>query len=233
MSNHTFSFGHLTAGEHEYAAKSAELADRVRELMDELYEADESHDAVYVRNSLGESLDIWRSGMLAYKPSNKKKAVFCLPPSRDRVYEIAVDFVCGNMEWWVGDFGKKRPRVGKGHLALFAKNRQGTIDFPLHQAAEEGRLALVKMLVTAGRDVNERDSHQCAPISYAAVNGHLAVCRFLVESGADVTVKDNWGNPLETLANEYPDLMQYLQGLAAGMTKDSGVKRKNPRSGNV
>lgn len=211
-----FAFGHLTAGKHRYSVKLSELPEQVRELVDELYESDDGHYMVYFTNTLDESLTVGQTGLMSYSPAGGTKERHHLPASRDRVYEIAIDFLVGHMDWWVGEFGRM-PRIGKKHQALFAADRKGTIDFPLHKAAEEGKLAQVKMLVKAGRDVNEVDSDRCTPIVYAAVMGHLAVCRYLVEKGADTSVKSNWGLTLPVLADEYPEVLAYFEQI--GVTK--------------
>ncbi|XP_037072516.1 protein phosphatase 1 regulatory subunit 27-like [Pollicipes pollicipes] len=55
----------------------------------------------------------------------------------------------------------------------------------LHQAALDGNLPVVRILVRFGADVNCRDEDSWTPLHAACSMGHHHVARFLVESGAD------------------------------------------------
>jgi hypothetical protein len=212
MSSFIFRFGHLTAGEHEYVAKSAELARQVRSLVDELYEADDGHYQVYFRNTAGESLTLGQSGLMIYSPAHSFQQYFHLPDSRESVYEISTDFVTGNMSWWSDQFQPdSAPSISR--TALFAQAMRGSVDYPLHHAALDNDLAAVKALIGAGRDVNSLDNKRRTPLVLAASQGHVKVCRYLVEHGADTHAKDDWGNSIVGLADEYPELLVYFKTL--------------------
>jgi ankyrin repeat protein len=54
-------------------------------------------------------------------------------------------------------------------------------------AAQEGRLDMVRYLVTLGVDVNKTGNEGCTPLYLAAQNGHFDVVQFLVKNlGADI-----------------------------------------------
>ena len=54
-------------------------------------------------------------------------------------------------------------------------------------AADQGDLAMVQQMVTAGADVNKNNRQGDLPLSIAADRGHLELCQWMVEAGADVT----------------------------------------------
>ena len=56
----------------------------------------------------------------------------------------------------------------------------------LHQAASEGHLEVVRLLVENGANVNARDENGRTPLFRAADEGHLDIVRLLVENGAEV-----------------------------------------------
>jgi hypothetical protein len=212
MSSFTFNFGHLTAGEHEYVVRSTELVERVRSLINELYDADDGHYQVYFRNAAGESLTIGHSGLLIYSPAVSNQQSYYLPESRESVYEIATDFLTGNINWWSDRF-QPAPAASTNYTALFAKTKQGIADYPLHQAALENDLAAAKALIRDGYDVNSLDNKHRTPLVLAASQGHFKMCKYLIENGADTGAKDDWGNSIVSLADEYPDLVAYFRTL--------------------
>lgn len=65
---------------------------------------------------------------------------------------------------------------------------------PLHLAASNGHLSMVKHLVIVhGANVNVVDRHNGTPISDAVRGKHEEVARFLYEKGAHLTLKDPAG----------------------------------------
>jgi ankyrin repeat protein len=69
----------------------------------------------------------------------------------------------------------------------------------LCQAAIGGYSDIVKLLIAAGTDINQRESEgRFNPLLYAAYDGNFEVVRVLLEAGADVSVRvQDYLNPLE------------------------------------
>jgi uncharacterized protein len=64
---------------------------------------------------------------------------------------------------------------------------------PIHYAARDGRLEIVRTLLAAGADVNQREANDITPLIMAITNNHPAVAAFLIDSGADIQASDWWG----------------------------------------
>ena len=56
---------------------------------------------------------------------------------------------------------------------------------PLSFAAENGREAVVKLLLKDGADLESKDSYDQTPLWWAVENGHESVVKLLLERGAD------------------------------------------------
>jgi ankyrin repeat protein len=69
----------------------------------------------------------------------------------------------------------------------------------LHQAAADGDIEQIKLLIQKGADVNARDGERNTPLEYAIEEGNVEIIQLLIEAGADV----NAGAPLQaaTYAN--------------------------------
>ena len=64
---------------------------------------------------------------------------------------------------------------------------------PLSWAAENGREAVVKMLLEKDADLESGDTNGRTPLSWAAGNGHKAVIGDLFEKGTDLESEDTKG----------------------------------------
>jgi len=61
---------------------------------------------------------------------------------------------------------------------------------PIHDAAQEGSLERVKVLLDNGADVNARDLGNATPLHLAADLGYESVAKILLRNEADVSIKN-------------------------------------------
>lgn len=101
---------------------------------------------------------------------------------------------------------------------------------PLHLAAHYGHLAVVKLLIEEGGDVNVRSRNKIGnrPLGAAVAGGQLEVVRVLLASGANVNATDVGGlTPLHLAVGEKrKDIADAL--IAAGADREA--KDKNGRT---
>jgi ankyrin repeat protein len=64
---------------------------------------------------------------------------------------------------------------------------------PLLYAARDGRMDVVRMLLDAGAQINERDANDITPLLIAITNNHPDVARLLIDRGADIKAVDWYG----------------------------------------
>ena len=64
---------------------------------------------------------------------------------------------------------------------------------PIHDAAKEGDLAKVKILIAEGSGVNVRDENGLTPLHIAAYQGYEEVAELLIFKGANVNAADKMG----------------------------------------
>ena len=62
--------------------------------------------------------------------------------------------------------------------------RDNSRNTPLHIAADKGYIDIVRLLLSAGSDINARDDEGETPLSKAASHGHERVVEFLIDAGA-------------------------------------------------
>ncbi len=63
----------------------------------------------------------------------------------------------------------------------------------LHEAAADGDIEQVKLLISKGADVNAEDEEKKTPLHYATETGKMEVVQLLVEAGAEVNAgKNDW-----------------------------------------
>lgn len=74
--------------------------------------------------------------------------------------------------------------------------------FPLYQAAAEGSLETVQLLVEAGAVVNRVCDSGCA-LSIACAYEHVDVVRYLVSVGADSALPDKEGATARSISEDY------------------------------
>jgi ankyrin len=87
----------------------------------------------------------------------------------------------------------------RGITPLMAAAGLGSVDadtrgFYLSEDTQQRSIESLKLLLTAGGDINAKDSRGLSPLHEAARWGWNDVVQFLVDNGADLNAKDNRGN---------------------------------------
>ena len=87
-------------------------------------------------------------------------------------------------------------------------------------SASAGNLAVVKLFVQAGMDIDATDSNSVTALLVASVWDHLAVVQYLVEQGADVNFRNTNGTTAlhEAAALGHLEVVKYLVGQGADIT---------------
>ena len=65
--------------------------------------------------------------------------------------------------------------------------RDGSGREPIHVAADEGNLAICKLLVDAGADIDKPDLEGYTPLATAVARGQCDVATYFLENGADLS----------------------------------------------
>lgn len=99
----------------------------------------------------------------------------------------------------------------------------------LRDAAEQGKIKLLRLLITAGADVNSRGNTEnaCFPLYSAARNGHKSCLSELIAAGADVNIADETGiTPLYGAAeNGHDDCVKLLINAGANVNTATNYGR--------
>ena len=77
----------------------------------------------------------------------------------------------------------------RGNPALISDTESHRLT-PLHEAAADGRNAIVRFLLLQGAEVNAKDRHDETPLDFAARNHHIETMDLLLAHKANVTVHD-------------------------------------------
>ena len=103
--------------------------------------------------------------------------------------------------------------------AADSANREAT---PLLLACHEGHLAVTKLLLAAGADVDKADGNGSTALHQACGYGHLNMAKLLLEHGADKTKTTNGGHTPLDLARQqgHEEIVKLL--LAKPSPKRSG-----------
>jgi len=98
---------------------------------------------------------------------------------------------------------------------------------PLFDAATAGHVDLVRQLLAAGADCNERNGDGATALMLAAHAGHLEVVKTLIEAGADVNARDERGWGALTKAAYNADLDRGFADVAQSLI-DAGADVEAP-----
>jgi ankyrin repeat protein len=90
---------------------------------------------------------------------------------------------------------------------------------PLLYAAREGHIEVVKLLLSAGAEIEKSDADGVTPLLMAILNERLALATFLIETGANVKAVDWYGQTPLFAAVDIRNLD------VPGPTRDNGVDR--------
>ncbi|MHB9147127.1 MAG: ankyrin repeat domain-containing protein [Candidatus Amoebophilus sp.] len=86
---------------------------------------------------------------------------------------------------YIGNIGL----MGGGNI-----NTKDQGDWPLHRAAENGKLKATKLLLDRGAEVNAKNKDGNTPLHLATAGGHVKIVKLLIKNGADLNAKDNNGD---------------------------------------
>jgi len=83
---------------------------------------------------------------------------------------------------------------------------------PIHDAAKQGNVEEIKVLLDNGADVNAEAITGSTPLHLAAEEGHESVVQVLLENGADLNIQDNDGDTPAALArkNGHREVLQVM-----------------------
>jgi len=71
----------------------------------------------------------------------------------------------------------------------------------LHEAALNGQLEILKLLIEDGSNINLIDNYNGrTPLHFAALSGHLKIVKLLIKNGIDINIKDKSGKTAEDIA---------------------------------
>lgn len=95
--------------------------------------------------------------------------------------------------------------------------------YHLHQAAADGDIEQVKLLISKGADVNSKDEKEKIPLHYAAKSGKMEVVQLLVEAGSNVNAMGNndWPPLCIAAGNDHIAVAEYLIAHGADVNPDN------------
>ena len=92
----------------------------------------------------------------------------------------------------------------------------------MSEAAVGGQLAVVKLLLKHGADLNNRGEKNRCPLWRAAFNGHAAVVRELLSHGADPRIQSEGKPAIDVAVGEAKSILQKWD---IGVPRTAGGRR--------
>jgi putative CocE/NonD family hydrolase len=92
---------------------------------------------------------------------------------------------------------------------------------PLHQAAADGDIDQVKLLIAEGADINAEDEEKKTPLWYAVDSDNMEVVQLLVEAGTDVNA-GSWPPLCQAVDENNTAIAEYLIDHGADINVPSG-----------
>lgn len=65
---------------------------------------------------------------------------------------------------------------------------------PIHWAASDGRISVLRFLLDHRQDINAPDANNCSPLIVATQHNQTSAVIFLIKNNADITHRDNNGD---------------------------------------
>jgi ankyrin repeat protein len=104
------------------------------------------------------------------------------------------------MRWKLSD-NQYRVVYGDLRAETITSERLAEFEKPLHEAVLAGNIERVRMLISNGADIREKDKSGFTPLHVAALNGRREIAELLIDQGADIEAKNNMGmTPLQVAA---------------------------------
>ena len=91
---------------------------------------------------------------------------------------------------FMGDVERVKDLLKKNPLLRNAVDI-ATQETPLHRAADNGHIEVVRILLDHGAYINAQDALGCTPLHLATMKDDAEIVELLLDKGADVNVKDN------------------------------------------
>ena len=100
-------------------------------------------------------------------------------------------------------------------LAVYIENERIEDATPLWCAASSGNLALVRLLIERGANVNSTTKTKSTPLRAACYDGHLNIVKYLIQKGADIELANKYGHTCLMIAvyRGHIGVMKYLMSL--------------------
>ncbi|MCP4181581.1 MAG: ankyrin repeat domain-containing protein, partial [bacterium] len=92
----------------------------------------------------------------------------------------------------------------------------------IHEAALNGDLEKVKILIEKKTNLNTKDSYGFTPLHLAAINGHENIIRVFIKNGADINIQSIIGKTALDYASDYgnEEIIEFLKSKGAVETQD-------------
>jgi ankyrin repeat protein len=118
-------------------------------------------------------------------------------------------------------------------VAAYLKPMTNTRLVSLHDAAEDGNLSMIKILLADGKNINHLDVMGNTPLNRALMNKNIDLAKFLISQGADLNAGNNSGQTPFGLAIRHADPDLIKQMLNEGVKLDPVLLNTAVRAKNV
>ena len=148
----------------------------------------------------------------------------------DDVALMLDDFPCGRDDFihrhWItnavdcGDLGVVKWMLQHGASVQFDADDGYSVIHSVLEREKADRLAMLRLLIEAGADVNVHGIHDYTPAHMAATKNDVEALKILIEAGADLSVRtriDEYATPLEEAIHmgDAEEAVLFLQSLSS------------------